>query len=236
MSTQLTPSSITTVKAIVNFSRLFSADVVKLTSSTAAAIDDIPSLFIMFDGISYAGPDVVMTRIRDLSQRLALVDATISVITGGVEDKPKSLQIKSGRSVVDFRLANDRANDRLPSKFSGVFLHELDIPRADLTAAIVGAASIGAKLLTFTSDSSTLILTAASECETHTTTIDDVPTTSKFQYNYGLEHLSALDKMIPKAVKSINFSVTAKGHMRIVLPTEVSQITASVFLIDVKNR
>jgi hypothetical protein len=236
MTTVLTPPSVVTVKAVINFSKQFGVDIVKLTSTMSSAIDDTPTLFIVFDGISYAGPDIVLTRVRDLANRLALPEATITVVTGGVEDKPKSLKIKSGRSTFDFKLASDKAADRLPSKFTGTIVHELDIAREDYTAAIGGANSIGSDVMTFIADGSSLTLTAVSECETYTAAIDDVPTTSKFQYNYTVDFLSAVDKILPKTVKTVSFGVSAKGHMRINLPTEAKQITADVYLLDVKNR
>jgi hypothetical protein len=236
MSTQLTPPSIATVKAVVTFSRHFSADLIKLTSTTAAAIDDIPSLFIVFNGTSYAGPDLMLNRVRELSQRIAAEGATVTVVTGGTEDKPKSLQIKNGKSTIDFRLAAERSSDRIPTKFTGTFVHNIDIARDDLATAIAGASSIGSKLLTFVSDGKSLVLTATSESETYTATLDDIVTTDKFQYNYTVEYLHAVDKILPKSMSSVAFSITAKGHMRVVLPTELSQITASVFLLDVKNR
>jgi len=236
MSTQLTPPSIATVKAVVSFSRHFSADLIKLTSSTAAAIDDIPSLFIVFDGISYAGPDLMLNRVRELSQRIATEGAAITVVTGGTEDKPKSLQIKSGKSTIDFRLATERSTDRIPSKFTGTFVHTIEMLRDDLTIAITGASSIGSKLLTFVSNGKTLALTATSESETYTAALDNINTTEKFQYNYTVEYLHSIDKLLPKSVSSIEFNITAKGHMQVVMPTELSQITASVFLLDVKNR
>ena len=235
MTTQLTPPSIATVKAVVNFSKLFAADLIKITSTAAVAIDDIPSLFIMFDGVSYSGPDILLNRVRDLVQRLSLPEASITVVTGGTEDKPKSLQIKSGKSVIDFRLATERHGDRLPSKFSGTFTHDLEISRSDLTAAIAGANSLSSKLLTFIGDQH-LTLSATSESETYTAVLDDVVTPNKFQYNYTVEYLAAIDKILPKSVHAITFSITAKGHMKIDLPTELKQVTASVFLLDVKNR
>jgi hypothetical protein len=236
MSTQLTPPSIATVKAVVSFSRHFSADLIKLTSTTAAAIDDIPSLFIVFDGISYAGPDLMLNRVRELSQRIAVEGASITVVTGGTEDKPKSLQIKSGKSTIDFRLAAERSNDRIPAKFTGTFTHTIDMDRADLTAAIAGASSIGSKLLTFVGNGKSLVLTATSESETYTADLEDIATSSTFQYNYTVEYLHAIDKILPKSISSVEFSITAKGHMRVGLPTELKQITAAVFLLDVKNR
>lgn len=236
MSTTLTPPSIATVKAVVGFSKHFAADLIKLTSTSAAAIDDIPSLFIMFDGISYAGPDLMLTRIRDLTQRLSVEGAAITVVTGGAEDKPKSLQIKSGKSTIDFRLAAERSSDRIPSKFAGTFAHNISIAREDLTSAIATANSLGSKLLTFVSDGKVLTLTANSESETFTAVLDDVATTAAFQYNYAVEYLHAIDKILPKTVQSIAFSITAKGHMRAILPTEMKQVLASVFLLDVKNR
>jgi hypothetical protein len=235
MSIQLTPPSIATITAVVKFCKQFSVDVIKLTSTSAAAIDDVPSLFIMFDGVSYAGPDLLINRIRDLSQRLALDGATVTVVTGGADDKPKSLQIKSGKSTFDFRLANDRSNDRIPAKFTGSFAQELELNRTDLTAAIDAASSIGAKLITFSGDKH-LSLSAISESETYTAVLDDVETKSKFQYNYTTEYLAAVDKVLPKTMKTVLFDITAKGHMRVELPTELKQVAASVFLLDVKNR
>lgn len=235
MSIQLTPPSIATVTAVVNFCRLFSVDIIKVTSTSAAAIDDIPSLFIMFDGVSYAGPDLLLNRIRDLSQRLALDGAAVTVVTGGAEDKPKALQIKSGKSTFDFRLANERSNDRIPAKFTGSFAQELELNREDLTTAIAAANSLGAKLITFSGDKC-LTLSAISESETYTAVLEDVDTKSKFQYNYTTEYLAAVDKVLPKTMKTVLFDITAKGHMRVELPTELKQVAASVFLLDVKNR
>jgi len=236
MTIQLTPPSIATVKAVVGFSKRFGADLIKLTAANTAAIDDTPTAFIMFDGISYAGPDIYITRIRALAQRLASDDFSLTVVTGGTEDKPKSLQIKSGKSVIDFRLATERAGDRFPSKFTGSFVRELEIERDDLTTAVAGANAINAKLLTFSSDGKHLTLSATSETETYTASLTDVPAPATFQYNYTVDYLNEIDKMIPKGINIITFSVTAKGHMRIQLPTELKQVTASVFLLDVKNR
>jgi hypothetical protein len=112
----------------------------------------------------------------------------------------------------------------------------LAIDRIDFTAALAGADAISSKLLTFVGDGNSLVLTALCESETYTAALTDVPTTTKFQYNYSVEYLRAIDKLLPKAVKEVTFSITAKGHMQIELPTELKQIVASVFLLDVKNR
>lgn len=236
MPIPLSPPSIATVKAVVNFSRLFNADLVKITSTTAAAIDDIPSLFVLFEGTSYDGPDLLLTRLRDLSQRLSFDQGSVTIVTGGVEDKPKALLIKSGKSTIDFRLASASSSDRIPSKFSGAFVHELECLVDDIQTAVSSAASIGSKTLTFIGDGAALQLSATSEGETYKMELEDVPTTVKFQYNYSVEFLSAVLKLLPKGSKHVTFNTTAKGHMRVQLPTTSAQITASVFLLDIKNR
>lgn len=236
MTTQLTPPSVATVKAVVSFCRHFNADLIRIIAANASAIDDIPSLFIVFEGVSYAGPDLLLNRVRDLTNRLALPDSTISVVTGGTEDKPKSLQIKSGRSTIDFRLAASTSGSRVPSKFTGVLIHELELDRSDLAAAIAGASSIGSKLLTFVGDGKHLTLTAQSESETYTSQLTEVTVSSVFQYNYTVEYLQSVDKLLPKATKTVMFGISTKGHMRITLPTELKQINAEVYLLDVKDR
>ena len=231
--TQLSQSSVTALQSTIKFAKVFAVEIVKVCEEIIVGIDETPTIALfIFPKEKYTGPELFLNRLKVLDERLASSSARVVM---GSKGTPVSIELKKGRSIIDFRLANNSQGKRLPGEFKGNFAADLVLDREQLREVIEGTKSIGSKTITFHRTTDGLSAFASNEGENFKYQFDiTTPFETKFSYTYAIDHLTTVDKQLPKDEPTIVGKLTAKGQMQIAVETH--ELVARVFIFDIKNR
>jgi hypothetical protein len=238
---KLDNNSINAIRTVAGFTKVFEIETLLLSPSHTVAVDEVPTLVIFFDmSTAYVGPPLGLVRLKVLEQRLAQPATSVEIMENN-QGKPTSIKLKSGRSSLDFKLANDKLTTRLPKAFTGKFAHTLDMSVTDLAELVKGARIIDAKFLIFKSVDSVITASGSSESEAFSLMLDPsiTTTTADFTYTYSVAHLNGLLKLkqsqrgfSPDDV--FECKLTVNGQLATNVKTD--NICAQIFLMDIKNR
>lgn len=232
-SLPLSTDDLLALRTIVGISKVFSIDTLKLTNSLCVGIDDVPTIavFIKPKLAKYAGPDIFLNRLRILETRLGSGKAQVTV-KHSAAGAPVSLEIVKGRVTVDFRLAGKL--DRMPAQFTGSFAHDFTLSRTELQEVLSGCKSVGGRLLTLDQKNQSQNIRCANEGETFKYAVtDSINSSAEFSFNYSIEHLASVDKILAPGADFIG-RITPRGQLMVDIDTP--DVSIQVFIFDVKNR
>jgi hypothetical protein len=232
MNKLLKPDDLDSIRAIVEFAKPFAIDILRVSSSNGiVGIDDTPTIALFIEPkVLYAGPEMFLNRLKILSQRLT--NASTASVFYNSNGFPFNLTLASSRSTVDFRLASIQQGKRLPAKFKGTFEYTLNLERQYFAEALNGAKMIGADTVQLIRRDNHLLLTASNEGESFTYELMESKG-SPFSFNYSIEHLSTVEKIMSTG-KDVIGNITPRGQLMIEVDTPT--ISGSVFILDIKNR
>ncbi len=230
-TTALDADSAAALRAAVSFCKTLAIDILKISSEGVVGIDETPTiaLFVTTTTSKYTGPELYLNRLRVLDTRLA---GTITVTTN-TADKPVGLKIQNNKTTYDHRLASVSQGKRLPSAFKGDFSTKFEIVRSDFKSILDGARNVGGDVVNLQSKSGKLVALSNKEGETFTYSVMDLQTSDQFSYNYSLDHLTAIDKVLDIA-QNVKCNITPRGQLMISVVTDT--VLAQFFILDVKNR
>jgi len=229
---QLTPSDVEHLQSVVNFCKPFAITVLKLTNSVCVGIDETPTLAVFIESTQaeYGGPDIFLNRLKVLDSRIQ-GNGTISL---RLNDKgvPVELEMNEGRKQFNFRLGSiQRA---LPNAFTGSFVHMLEITRADFCEMLTGSRAIGGETITIEHKDGRLTAKCSKEGEHFKYTLQSKTGLDvQYSFNYSTQHLATVEKLMPPNAGFIG-NITPRGQMMVELVT--AEVTAKVFILDIKNR
>lgn len=228
----LTSTDIAHLQSVVEFCKAFSVNVLKLTSTGCVGIDETPTLavFIEQTSTSYSGPDLFLNRLKVLDSRLKGSGSVL--LKHNDKGNPVSFEITDKKKTIDFRLGS--TYQAMPSKFTGSFAHSLNIPREDFREIIAGGRQIGGEVICIEQKNGRRRATSSKEGERFQYTLDSKAAADvQYAFNYSLEHLITVEKLMPPTVDFVG-NITPRGQMMVELAT--ADITARIFVLDIKNR
>ena len=238
---KLDPNSVDSIRTIAGFTKVFDIETLLLSTDHTVAVDAAPTLVIFFDlKTTYAGPSLGLVRLKVLEQRLSQPASSVEIIENS-QGKPTSIKLKSGRSALDFKLANEKLTTRLPKAFAGKFAHTLAVSNHDLVELVKGARLIDSKVMTFKSTGGEIVVSGSSESESFTITLDPAVTkpSADFVYTYSTAHLAGLSKLqqsLPGFTLTDVFMVQLTANGQLATTVKTDNIAAQIFLMDIKNR
>lgn len=238
---KLDAKSVNAIRTVAGFTKYFDIETLLLSPSHTVAVDDVPTLVAFFDlTAAYTGPELGLVRLKVLEQRLSQPASSVEIVSNS-QNKPTSINLKSGRSTLNFKLANDKLTTRLPKAFTGKFAHTLKLSNHDLVELTKGARIIDSKVMIFKSLAGEITVSGSSESESFSLVLDPALTvpTADFTYTYSTVHLNGLLKLKQSLDDwsesgSFECKLTANGQLATTVKTD--NISAQIFLMDIKNR